>query len=227
MYLKEINFNNIIQILNIKNKEEKNNKNKIIKINGNNNSGKSIFSIIISKLLLNKYKILLIDNDENNILSKILLENKNMNNGIIKILNNFYIINFDYILKEKINIINYLKKIKKEFDYIIMDSNNKDKNYRKIIDKEIYLIEPNMFEMKKIKKEIIQNNKIKIILNKSNLYSIDKNVIEKTINKKIIGEIEYSKNINLLINNNLELKYLNKKEINNIIKIVKEVIDEN
>ena len=92
MYLKEINFNNIIQILNIKNKEEKNNKNKIIKINGNNNSGKSIFSIIISKLLLNKYKILLIDNDENNILSKILLENKNMNNGIIKILNNFYII---------------------------------------------------------------------------------------------------------------------------------------
>lgn len=227
MYLKEINFNNIIQILNIKNKEEKNNKNKIIKINGNNNSGKSIFSIIISKLLLNKYKILLIDNDENNILSKILLENKNMNNEIIKILNNFYIINFDYILKEKINIINYLKKIKKEFDYIIMDSNNKDKNYRKIIDKEIYLIEPNMFEMKKIKKEIIQNNKIKIILNKSNLYGIDKNVIEKTINKKIIGEIEYSKNINLLINNNLELKYLNKKEINNIIKIVKEVINEN
>ena len=227
MYLKEINFNNIIQILNIKNKEEKNNKNKIIKINGNNNSGKSIFSIIISKLLLNKYKILLIDNDENNILSKILLENKNMNNEIIKILNNFYIINFDYILKEKINIINYLKKIKKEFDYIIMDSNNKDKNYRKIIDKEIYLIEPNMFEMKKIKKEIIQNNKIKIILNKSNLYSIDKNVIEKTINKKIIGEIEYSKNINLLINNNLELKYLNKKEINNIIKIIKEVINEN
>ena len=227
MYLKEIKFNNIIQILNIKNKEEKNNKNKIIKINGNNNSGKSIFSIIISKLLLNKYKILLIDNDENNILSKILLENKNMNNEIIKILNNFYIINFDYILKEKINIINYLKKIKKEFDYIIMDSNNKDKNYRKIIDKEIYLIEPNMFEMKKIKKEIIQNNKITIILNKSNLYSIDKNVIEKTINKKIIGEIEYSKNINLLINNNLELKYLNKKETNNIIKIVKEVIDEN
>lgn len=227
MYLKEINFNNIIQILNIKNKKEKNNKNKIIKINGNNNSGKSIFSIIISKLLLNKYKILLIDNDENNILSKILLENKNMNNEIIKILNNFYIINFDYILKEKINIINYLKKIKKEFDYIIMDSNNKDKNYRKIIDKEIYLIEPNMFEMKKIKKEIIQNNKIKIILNKSNLCSIDKNVIEKTINKKIIGEIEYSKNINLLINNNLELKYLNKKETNNIIKIVKEVIDEN
>lgn len=227
MYLKEINFNNIIQILNIKNKEEKNNKNKIIKINGNNNSGKSIFSIIISKLLLNKYKILLIDNDENNILSKILLENKNMNNEIIKILNNFYIINFDYILKEKINIINYLKKIKKEFDYIIMDSNNKDKNYRKIIDKEIYLIEPNLFEMKKIKKEIIQNSKIEIILNKSNLYSIDKNVIEKTINKKIIGEIEYSKNINLLINNNLELKYLNKKETNNIIKIVKEVIDEN
>ena len=227
MYLKEINFNNIIQILNIKNKEEKNNKNKIIKINGNNNSGKSIFSIIISKLLLNKYKILLIDNDENNILSKILLENKNMNNEIIKILNNFYIINFDYILKEKINIINYLEKIKKEFDYIIVDSNNKDKNYMKIIDKEIYLIEPNMFEMKKIKKEIIQNNKIKIILNKSNLYSIDKNVIEKTINKKIIGEIEYSKNINLLINNNLELKYLNKKETNNIIKIVKEVIDEN
>ena len=227
MYLKEINFNNIIQILNIKNKKEKNNKNKIIKINGNNNSGKSIFSIIISKLLLNKYKILLIDNDENNILSKILLENKNMNNEIIKIVNNFYIINFDYILKEKINIINYLKKIKKEFDSIIMDSNNKDKNYRKIIDKEIYLIEPNMFEMKKIKKEIIQNNKIKIILNKSNLYSIDKNVIEKTINKKIIGEIEYSKNINLLINNNLELKYLNKKETNNIIKIVKEVIDEN
>ena len=227
MYLKEINFNNIIQILNIKNKEEKNNKNKIIKINGNNNSGKSIFSIIISKLLLNKYKILLIDNDENNILSKILLENKNMNNEIIKILNNFYIINFDYILKEKINIINYLKKIKKEFDYIIMDSNNKDKNYRKIIDKEIYLIEPNMFEMKKIKKEIIQNSKIEIILNKSNLYSIDKNVIEKTINKKIIGEIEYSKNINSLINNNLELKYLNKKETNNIIKIVKEVIDEN
>ena len=227
MYLKEINFNNIIQILNIKNKEEKNNKNKIIKINGNNNSGKSIFSIIISKLLLNKYKILLIDNDENNILSKILLENKNMNNEIIKILNNFYIINFDYILKEKINIIKYLEKIKKEFDYIIVDSNNKDKNYMKIIDKEIYLIEPNLFEMKKIKKEIIQNSKIEIILNKSNLYSIDKNVIEKTINKKIIGEIEYSKNINLLINNNLELKYLNKKETNNIIKIVKEVIDEN
>lgn len=150
-----------------------------------------------------------------------------MNDEIIRIINNFYIINFDYILKEKINIIKYLEKIKKNFDYIIVDSNNKDKNYMKIIDKEIYLIEPNLFEMKKIKKEIIQNSKIEIILNKSNLYSIDKNVIEKIINKKIIGEIEYSKNINSLINNNLELKYLNKKEINNIIKIIKEVINEN
>ena len=80
--------------------------------------------------------------------------------------------------------------------------------------------------MKKIKKELFQFSKIEIILNKSNLYSIDKNVIEKIINKKIIGEIEYSKNINSLINNNLELKYLNKKEIDNIIKIIKEVINE-
>ena len=111
MYLKEINFNNIIQILNIKNKEEKNNKNKIIKINGNNNSGKSIFSIIISKLLLNKYKILLIDNDENNILSKILLENKNKVISREKLLNCVW--GYDYLGDEKI-VNTHIRNIRKK-----------------------------------------------------------------------------------------------------------------
>ena len=59
--------------------------------------------------------------------------------------------------------------------------------------------------------------------NKTNVNSIENKTIEKTFNKKILGEINYSKNINLFINNNFNLNYLSKKEKINFLKIIEKI----
>lgn len=209
-YLEKINYENIIKMIKIKN-----NKN-ILRLIGNRGVGKTILCIIISEIIINikKQKVLLIDKDNNFILTKMYSRNSNNNENLIKIKNNLY------ILKDE----KELYRIKEQFDYIIIDSNeiNVNTNNNQFIIKDIFILEANLLELKKINN--LQLNNIKgIILNKNNKNNISEKIIEKTFNKKIIGKINYNKKINLFINNNFNLFYFSKNEIDNIIRIIENI----
>lgn len=231
IYLEKITINNILKLINIEknNINEKNNKkilSKIIMISGNSGSGKTIFTIIISKILdkINNKKILLINEKENKILIKIFIKNNYKNiinkNEIINLENKIYLLNINYLINNKINILEYLNNIKNKFDFIIIDSKNyKINKYEKIANKKIYLLESNIVEIEKAKNFFKKEN-IEIVINNKNINSIDKEIIEKTIDKKILEEINYNKNINLFINNNFNLKYLNKNQIKKFLNII-------
>lgn len=228
IYLEKIDIENILKIINIENNHQIKKLNNIIKITGNNGSGKTTFSIIMTLLLSKKYKILLIEENKNNTIISSLLDthqlNQLENNEMKKIKNNFYLLNNLYFKTKKINILEYLNKIKKEFDYIIIDSDpsfEKTEN-KEIINKIIFLLEPNLLEIKKAKNKINKKD-IKIILNKINMNSIDDEIMKNIISQKIIGKINYTKNINLFINHQFNLNYLNKKEKNNFLKIIKKI----
>lgn len=209
-YLEKINYENIIKMIKIKN-----NKN-ILRLIGNRGVGKTILCIIISEIIINikKQKVLLIDKDKNFILTKMYSRNSNNNENLIKIKNNLY------ILKDE----KELYRIKEQFDYIIIDSNeiNVNTNNNQFIIKDIFILEANLLELKKINN--LKLNNIKgIILNKNNKNNISEKIIEKIFNKKIIGKINYNKKINLFINNNFNLFYFSKNEIDNIIKIIENI----
>lgn len=209
-YLEKINYENIIKMIKIKN-----NKN-ILRLIGNRGVGKTILCIIISEIIINikKQKVLLIDKDKNFILTKMYSRNSNNNENLIKIKNNLYILKNE---KE-------LYRIKEQFDYIIIDSNeiNVNTNNNQFIIKDILILEANLLELKKINN--LKLNNIKgIILNKNNKNNISEKIIEKIFNKKIIGKINYNKKINLFINNNFNLFYFSKNEINNIIRIIENI----
>ena len=227
IYLEKITINNILKILNleVKNNNENNKKRKlsVIQILGNPGSGKTIISLILIKIIskIKKEKILFIE--DNKILNNILLKKYNINllnnNEIIKLENNIYLLNINYLINKKTNIVEYLKNIKNNYNYIIIDGKNKLINFEKIIDKKIYLLEANLIEINKSKNYIIKNN-LEIIINKKNIFSIDKKIIEDIFNKKVFFEIDYYNNFNLFINNEFELKFLNKKLINKLLKIL-------
>ena len=69
----------------------------------------------------------------------------------------------------------------------------------------------------------IKKNKIFILINKSNKYSINKKIIENIFKKiKIIGEIKNNSKYEMLINNKMKNSnmILDKKEEKNLIKIL-------
>ena len=125
-YLEKITVNNILKILNLHSSNNKEKvKNKIITFSGNRGVGKTTFIIAFSKIIseIKNKKILLIDENENKILTKIFFKNNynnlTNNNEIIKIENNIYLLNINYLINNKINVTKYLNKIKNNFNYII------------------------------------------------------------------------------------------------------------
>ena len=83
------------------------------------------------------------------------------------------------------------------------------KEMLQLSDKIIYLFEPNLIELQKANLNLesyindlkIDSNKIKLILNKSNKYKIDKNILTSVFSEyEIIGDVEYSEMLNLVIN---------------------------
>lgn len=180
---KSINFqkSNKINIKNLKLKKEIL-KNKIYKFKNFYNIEKNINNIL--KNYNKNIKILNI-----NKLNKNYFEIK-YSNKIIKYLKN----NFNYIFLE----INYEEKIKKE---II-----------KIIDKNLIILEPNkigILRAEKIIKElnIIETEKINIIINKNNKNSINKEIINKYFyNYKILTIINDNTVFEKMINNKIILK---------------------
>jgi len=92
----------------------------------------------------------------------------------------------------------------------------------------VLLVEPNLLgikETKEILEEIIykwkiNKNTIKVVYNKTNNYSIDKNILKQMfLDFEILGKIKNNYFYNFLINNNLNIKN-NKinKEYQKIIK---------
>ena len=199
-----------------------NEKKEIIVITGNNGAGKSIISAIFSDFLIkHNKKVLLIDMDFNysTISSLFDIKNKKNNDLIVNIKSNFDIIfdlkkylfqsnfNYEFIYKE-------LSKFRIIYDSIIIDlPGDKEKEMVKemlqLSDKIIYLFEPNLIELQKANLNLesyindlkIDSNKIKLILNKSNKYKIDKNILTSVFSEyEIIGDVEYSEMLNLVIN---------------------------
>ena len=199
-------------------------KNKIITILGATGSGKSVFSVVFSKILENKgEKILIIDFDifNNNIHTifgikkynkNIKINNKNIfNNYLININKNIDLITgLDLLFKinKKINseeIIHNIKKLKNYYNYIIIDTSSKyfleySKELINISDISIFVAEANLLEIKKARKllDIYEKD-----------FKIKKDKIKIIINK-------YNKNC---IKDNILIKLFNEQEILGKIKL--------
>ena len=232
IYKEELSTDKILEIIFYKNK--------LIGIIGNEGSGKTIITLILSELI-KKYKnkkILIVEDNINNnsILKTYKLKNKYKNNysknKTIKIKNNLYLLNIksfsNNYIKNKLKIINEINKIKNKYDYIFIDMQNINSYeiYKEIIEKNILILNSNLLEIEKIKKFINKNDvNLKIILNNYNQNAISKNILEKTFNNKIkiIGEIENNKKFNLIINNNFNLEFLDNRTKNKFLKIIKNI----
>ena len=206
-----------------------------IAISGDFGSGKSLFSVFLSKVISKQNKkVLLIDVDLENMSINTLLgvkkykenqtyiedfitkvdENLDVLCGIDKIID-LKEINNNYVVKE------IIERLKKEYDFILIDVSSRiDFKYVKMIltysDKIIFLIEPNLLEISKSNKYLevfikdfeIDVDKIKIVFNKVNKYKIANTVLEELFSKfEIIESIEYEERYNLFINKNTNIEF--------------------
>ena len=232
IYEKEISTQKILEIIL--------NKNKIIGVIGNPGTGKTITTLILSELIVkykNKRILIIEDNIENNSILEIYkLKNKekhtNIKNRTIKIKNNLYLFNIKKISnnykKNKIKIINEINKIKNNYDYIFIDVQNIDsyKIYNEIIEENLLILNSNILEINKIKKFIINSEiETRLILNNYNENSISEKILKETFKNKIkiIEKIENNKNYNLIINNNFNIEFLDKKTRNKYFKIINNI----
>lgn len=219
--IKKINIKFINKKIIVKNDLLKNKK--IISIIGDKKSGKTIFTLLISKII-NK-KILIISFIKNKEINIILGIKNNEKEECIKINNKIKLIkcNPESITRKD------LQKEFKEYDYIFIDTSQLEKNnlekITKITDNYFLILEPNLIGInnsKKIIEEILNKNKIKIIINKNNYFSVNEKIIKYIFNNfKLIGKINQNNKYNFLINKNLKIIDLKiKKEY---LKIIKEV----
>ena len=147
-------------------------KNKIIAITGSGGCGKTITTLILSQILSENKKVLIIEQ-------------------IIKLKNNLFLFNLQKIIvnyhKDSPKIINEINKIKNDFEYIFIDTQNTYslKLYQEIISEIILIITPNLLEINKIKN--INNLKVnfKILLNNYNENSISEKIISICQNRII------------------------------------------
>ena len=210
--LKKVNIKNIFYIneMNINDFIEKIKNTKI------NNNEKLIEEINLLKNIINKKDEELIKYKNNNVENKkniILIGEKNV--GKTTILNNFenIIENKNKYEFNELNLEDYLK-IKDDVFKIIF-----------ILERRIDKIKLN----KKIINELIIKNKINpekinIIFNKINNYSINKNISKNLLkNINIIGNIKLNSYNNYLINEKNNYKKENKKLIKYFLKIIKKI----
>ena len=247
------NLNNYMKNKNKKIKQKENNK-KIISVVGTGGVGKSSFCTIISKIIKNK-KILIIDFDIlsssinsifgtkkypkeiNKKIEKIRIENliNRIDKNIDILCGTRILIDEDYKrIKEKFT--NILNELKNKYDFIIIDNSSEcffeyTKEILKKSDLILFLVEPNIIELKKsrnlldiyINKWKIKKEKINIIFNKTNINSIDNKILKTLFSDfKILGKIKININYNLIINKNI--KIINKKIKNDYLKIIKNLI---
>ena len=129
-----------------------------------------------------------------------------------------------------------LNMLKRDYDFIVIDTSSRiDLKYVKLIltngDKIIFLVEPNILELKKTNNLLevyindfnIDVDKIKIVFNKVNKYQIAESILEEFFSEfEIIGKIEYEEKYNLFINRKLN-NFVNSSGYEKIYKKILEV----
>lgn len=220
----------ILNKFNYKNKMKlKNNKNKIISIVGTNGIGKSIFSSILARLIINK-KILLIDFDIfnqsiNSIFNVKRVNKNNSNNKKLKANKNIDLLcAVDFLFDknfrvEKNKIKNMLDKYLNKYDLIIIDTTSEcffdyTKEILEKSDLIIFLAGGNLTELKKsknlldiyINKWKINKEKINIVFNKKDKNSVDNKILKTLFSDfNILEKIKLNNKFDLIINNNLKI----------------------
>lgn len=154
----------------------------------------------------------------------------NIKKLIIKINDEIDLISgIDIILKnEKIEInelYNLLNELKKEYNIILIDTSTEcffeyTRLIMKCSDEILFLLEGNLLQIKKSINLLniytdnwnIDSKKIKIVINKKTNESIDEKILKNIFaNFNIIGNINFSKVYNTLINKNMNKIYINNK----------------
>lgn len=211
------------------NKSVKNNKKaKKICIIGSPKVGKTCFMILIS-LYMNNKKSLLINFKKNDLN---IIFGKKINKEIQKFNSNIdFICEYD---NEKLD----EKKIQK-YDYIFFEIGNIEEKINIIKNSNyiILLLEPNLIGLKEIsiiieklvKNIKIEKEKIMILYNKINLFSINKQILNQIFSDfKILGNIKNNIYYNLFINKNLKIENLKiRKEYKKIIEKLEKIEGEN
>lgn len=179
---------------------------KTIAISGTCGSGKTIISRILYDFIKRKNEKVYLLN----------FKNSNYNKDYF---NNYY------------NIKKYIEKLKEKYKYLIIDIESDLKEIKTILycgDKIIFLIEPNLLEIKKAKNILdiyindfeINVDKIKILFNKTNKYKIAESILEEIFEEfEIIGEIKYDEKYNLIINKN-KIENYSEKEYEKLYKAI-------
>lgn len=212
---------------------------KTISISGVSGVGKSTFSTFLAKSVENQsIKTLLIDFDLEESQIRTLLKIKKqpqsmetLKDMVIHINKNLDVLtHLDFIYPQD-HPIDFLKIqeifhiFKQEYNLIIIDTSSKLENeYTKRIfynsDEIIFLLEPNILGVKKSKNmlEVLENDwkidfsKIKLILNKANIYQISNTIIEELFpDIKLLGRMKYNDAYNLMINKNVDKKEIKRE----------------
>ena len=137
------------------------------------------------------------------------------------------------IQKNKIKKI--LEKFSTQYDVIIIDTSSEcffdyTKEILEKSDLLIFLTQPNLIELKKTKNLLniyinqwnIKKEKINIVFNKTDINSIDNNILKVLFSDfNILGQIKLNNNFNLIINNNLKL--IDKKVQKQFKKIIAKI----
>lgn len=137
----------------------------------------------------------------------------------------------------EIEMIKEIKKWKENYDIILIDMEEKIEDYfftlLEEINKIIFLIEPNILQIKKSKKQIeemisnykIEQEKINIVFHKINEEALSFNILKNILKEyNFIGKINDIKNCNLLINHHINQKFLNPKIKRQYQKIGNEIL---
>lgn len=198
------------------------NNKKIIIFCGNYNSGKSIVLALFTKILFKKSKknLVINFNEKNNDIFFILNKRNNKNNDE-------NIIEKNENLSSKIDVIDgkifvesgkfnkeKFEKINANYERIYIENyfendNEIEQEILKISNEIIFLSQPNLLEISKSKKileryinrYLIEKEKINILFNKYNKYSIDENLLKKIFFEfNSIGKIKFNNKYNLLLN---------------------------
>ena len=174
--------------------------------------------------------------------NKKIIKNEFFNNSINKINKNLDVLcKVENIINVNDNMEIYkiqeiLNMLKRDYDFIVIDTSSRiDLKYVKLIltngDKIIFLVEPNILELKKTNNLLevyindfnIDVDKIKIVFNKVNKYQIAESILEEFFSEfEIIGKIEYEEKYNLFINRKLN-NFVNSSGYEKIYKKILEV----
>ena len=255
--------NKILKNMELNNFQELKKENKIITVLGAPGVGKSIFTIMLSKILKKQSKKnLIIDFDilNNNIHTILGIKkysdkiNCKSNNSKYKIEDFIININENIDLISGLNLLfeenkqipcneitENIKSIKENYDYIIIDTSSEcffeyNKEIILASDLSVFLIEANLLEIKKARKLLdiyekewkINKDKINIIINKYNNYSVKDNVLYKLFDgKKILGKIQMSDYYNYIINKNNKIKFQKNNIKNEYIKVSEKLLKVN